>query len=143
MSIFGVMLEAKENKLEWRWAKPVKSTTFFTDFCKEKKLKYPTELLTFLKKNSGAHPTLHRYGDDQVLSSILTIGKGGSVYSTYKAMNSKDFKEKDNSSLLPFAANGMGDYICIKGSSVVLWTHEDNKTTKVAKSFSDLINKLH
>ena len=130
-------------ELTWKYVKNLQDIKAIDNFEKEHSVSFPQDLKACIIKNNGGRPS----------KSILdTATEKGHVFKVLLSFNKEDREtiftiyevlQKEDSSLLPFASDPAGNFLCIKDGKVVLYLHETGGVEKVANSFSELIEKLY
>ena len=103
----------------------------------------PNAYKSIVIENNNARPSIFTFDTESsrehVLKKLLSLKKED-IETIYKA---KKVLSKIDNTLIPFANDPAGNYLCFKGDSVVYWLHEDNSISKVANSFTEFLAKLY
>ncbi len=131
------------SQLEWKFKEPLEDENIIENFETEYGYQINDKLKEFLIKNNGGIPNKRIFDSPRqglIISNLLSFNKDGeeTVY-----MVLKNFQENGKLSMLPFATDGFGNFICIKNDQIVLWNHESDLIEKIADSLGDFLNMLH
>jgi len=129
--------------LTWKYVKELKDLNAIFDFEKEHGVLFPEDLKEYIIKYNGGRPSKSIFDTatekGHVFKVLLSFNKEDreTIFTIYEVL------KKEDSSLLPFASDPAGNFLCIKDGKVVLYLHETGGVEKVANSFSELIEKLY
>lgn len=112
---------------------------FEIDFC----FKMEPEFKKLIKENNAAYPSPNVFDKpykDLVFSNLLSFNKEDdeSVYSVVSL-----FERNGKLEMLPFATDGFGNMICIKGKQILFWNHENGISQVIADSLGSFLEMLH
>jgi len=103
----------------------------------------PNDYKSIVIKNNNARPSISTFDTESskghVFKKLLSLKKND-IETVYKA---KKVLSKIDNTLIPFANDPAGNYLCFKGDSVVYWQHEDNSISKIANNFTEFLAKLY
>ena len=109
----------------------------------------PADYKSFIREHDGGRPkpnaVLLSGGREVVMERLLRIEAGakGTLTSAAEAL-----KKRGEQSLVPFGSDPFGNLFCFKYSgkmaeAVVFWNHENNSSSIVCGTFSELLKSLH
>lgn len=113
------------------------------DFEKEHSVTFPEDLKEYIIKYNGGRPSKSIFDTAKekghVFKLLLSFNRDDreTIFTTYEVL------QKEDSSLLPFASDPSGNFLCIKDGKVVLYLHETGKVEAVLNSFSEFLEKLY
>lgn len=103
----------------------------------------PKELKEIIKKHNAGMPNLNTFDTEETkgrtIKSLLSFNKNDEE-NIYEFLNL--FMEDSQLKMIPFALDNFGNFICIKGSKIIMWISEEEETELVADTFSDFLNIL-
>lgn len=103
----------------------------------------PNDYKSIVVKNNNGRPSISTFDTESsrghVFKKLLSLKKND-IETVYKA---KKVLSKIDNTLIPFANDPAGNYLCFKGDSIVYWQHEDNSISKVADNFTEFLAKLY
>jgi len=129
--------------LTWKYVKPLSNTNAIEDFEKENNITIPQDLKQCVKYNNGGRPSLNVFDTNKsrgrVFKTLLSFNKTDveNVFSLFSIIHSK------HKEIIPFASDPSGNYLCIKGTKIVLFLHENEMLEDIADSFSEFLSRLH
>lgn len=127
----------------WRYKEEIQDAKAFEKVEECYGITIPEEMKTFVKEHNGASPEkcVFRMGDREgVFGAVLSFDSGETQKATvYQAMDTVQDK-----TLLPFATDPFGDYICLslENGSVVFWDHETDEKTCVGSDVRTFLSGL-
>ena len=129
--------------LTWKYVKPLSNSNAVEDFEKDNHITIPQDLKQCIKDNNGGRPSLNVFDTnksrDRVFKTLLSFNKADkeTIFSLFPSIHS------EHNGLIPFASDPGGNYLCIQGTKIVLFLHENETLEDIADSFSELLLKLH
>ena len=106
----------------------------------------PNDLRDCIIKNNAGVPTSSAFdmGEDKekVFGGLLSFNVGD-VDSIYDYISLFEIDGGKRLKMLPFALDPAGNFFCIENGKVVFYDHENDKTTVVCNTFTDLLNMLY
>ena len=136
------------NELTWKVARPL------TDEAPIRKLEeligtnLPNDYVECVMKNNAGYPSLEIFktstGIERIFNNLLTFdeSKKANIFQTYESL----CVTTENRTLLPFAEDSFGNYICFdfSGSNmrVVFWEHETQRIEIISSTFTEFLTKL-
>jgi hypothetical protein len=127
----------------WKYVKALTVGTAIEDFEGEHHISLPQDLKQCMKTNNGGRP---------VKNGFDTETSKGRVFKTLLSFNPSDAESmqkyfpivrSEKSTLIPFASDPGGNFLCLQNGEVVLFLHETGAVESVAKSFTALLEKLY
>ena len=131
-------------EITWKYVKPLSNVNAVEDFEKQNHVQFPLNLKQCLKDNNGGRPSLNVFDTDKskerVFKALLSFNEADAenIYKFFPIIYSQS-----HGRLLPFASDPSGNYLCLQGTKIVLFLHEDETEEGVADSFSELLEKLY
>ena len=128
----------------WKYKIDIQTASVFEEIESQYKVKFVDELRDFISVHNGATPEKYHFmieNTEKVLGSVLSVNKGEADTDTiYTALSCID-----DSSLIPFAIDPFGNYICYssKDGLIVFWDHETNAVVSSEKNLGDFIGSLY
>ncbi len=129
--------------LTWKYVKELKDLNAIFDFEKKYGVLFPEDLKEYIIKYNGGRPSKSIFDTTKekghVFKALLSFNRDDreTIFITY------DVLQKEDSSLLPFASDPAGNFLCIKDGKVVLYFHETGELEAVADSFSAFLETLY
>jgi len=129
--------------MKWKRVKPLKSEDAISETERKYNISIPYELRQCITQNNGGRPVPNTIsignGQETDVKCLLSYNADDkeSVYPVIKF-----FFEKYEGTLLPFAMDSSGNYFCLKGSNVVLWT-QDTDVIPVSNNFTSFLDGLY
>jgi len=129
--------------IHWKYVKPLINKAAVEDFEKKYNVSFPSDLKQGIKVNNGGRP------DKSTFDTNKTTER---VFKTLLSFNEEDVEtiykyfpiiHREITSLLPFASDPGGNFLCLKDGKVVLYLHEIGDIESVAISFTELMDKLY
>jgi hypothetical protein len=130
-------------ELEWSYVSKLNDFGSIDKFEQENSVKLPADLKNTIKEYNYGQPSRCVFDTDKstgnVFGALLSFNESDSdnIFVYYPIVNA------ENKSLIPFAADPFGNYLCLMNDKVVFWDHETNTTEFVALSFTELLSKLY
>jgi len=130
-------------EIEWSFVNALIDIKSIDNFEKEKNIKIPHDLKNTIKRFNAGQPSRCIFDTDSstgnVFGALLSFNPSDNdnIYEIFSVVNA------ENKSVMPFAADPFGNYLCLMNEQVVFWDHETNSTEFVAPTFSELLNKLY
>lgn len=125
----------------WKKVKPLDDSSSLTEIEAKIKFPIPQSLRKCILENNGGRPVPNAIslpdGDNDV-KCLLSYNRGDTE-SIFKILDF--FIQNYLGSLLPFAMDSAGNYYCVQGEKIVLWTQE-NEIVHVCDSFDSFVNSL-
>jgi hypothetical protein len=127
----------------WKYVKPLLISSAVEDFEKKNSVSFPTDLKACIKTNNGGRPSLNAFNTDKtkdrVFKTLLSFNEADTenIHKYFPIIHS------ESNSLVPFASDPGGNYLCLHDNRIVLFLHETGELEAVADSFSNLLAKLH
>lgn len=131
------------SELDWRFVSNLNDFENVDKFEQENGIKFPLDLKNTIKKYNAGQPSKPIFDTDKstgcVFGALLSFNKSDSdnIYVYYPIIKS------ENESLIPFAIDPFGNFLCVLNGNIILWDHETNSTEFVASSFTELLNKFY
>ena len=129
----------------WKRVKPLKNHNIIPETEKKYNFVLPDEVKQCIAQNNGGRP----------IPNIFSFGNGKDQETDIKCFLSYNQDDKENvfnvidyfvneyhGSIIPVAMDSAGNYICLKGSEVVLWTQE-KEVFKISKDFSSFVSSVY
>jgi hypothetical protein len=132
-----------KSEIEWSFVSDLDDLECVDKFEQENCVKIPSDLKETIKKYNAGQPSKNIFDTDKstgnVFGALLSFNDSDidNIYVYYPIFKS------ENESLIPFATDPFGNFLCLLNGNIVLWDHEISSTEFVASSFSDLLNKLY
>jgi len=129
--------------ITWKYVKPLSKTDAIENFEKKNGVSLPSDLKKCIKANNGGRPSFTVFdtnvSKERVFKTLLSFNESDAenIYKYFPIIHSH------SNSLIPFASDPFGNYICLQDSKVVLFLHETGKSEYIADSFSSLLEKLY
>lgn len=128
----------------WKYKIEIENTNVFYDIEKERGIKIPDELKTFISDCNAATPSKYNFligTVEKVLGAVLSFNRGetdiDTIFSALTTIEDKD--------LIPFAIDPFGNYICysLDNNTVVFWNHETNTVSSTEKGLREFLDSLY
>lgn len=129
--------------IAWKFSQPLSNANVLDDFEIDYCFKMEPDFKEFIKKNNAAYPSPNAFDKpckDLVFSNLLSFNKEDDE-SVYSVINL--FVKNGKLTMLPFATDGFGNMICIKGKQILFWNHENGNAQIVADSLGTFLQMLH
>ncbi len=129
--------------IKWKRIKPLKSQTAISEIEQTYNLSIPSEVKACITQNNGGRPVPNTISVDSKLETdikCLLSYNSDDKDSIFPVINF--FIENYKGTLLPFAMDSSGNYFCMKGSQVVLWT-QDMDVVPVCHDFASFLDSLY
>lgn len=132
------------NKIEWKYAIPLEDESTLIKFQIANAVELPNDLKKCIQTNNAAMPNKNIYDTpttkERTMQSLLSFNSNdeGNVYSYLDI-----FKKDGLLTMVPFATDAFGNFLCVKNNEIVLWLHETETTEFVANSFNGFVNMLY
>ena len=129
-------------ELSWKYVKPLLKADAVDNFEKENNISLPQDLKQCITLNNGGRPSLNVFdtgiSKDRVFKTLLSFNESDkeNIFTFFPIIHSQ------KNGLIPFASDPGGNFLCLMGTKVVLYLHENGNIEQVADSFSDLLAKL-
>jgi hypothetical protein len=129
--------------ITWKYIKELANKMAVEDFEKAHNISLPSELKDCIKKNNGGRPNKAVFDTDKskerVFKTLLSFNESDmeNIYKFFPII------QTHSKSLIPFASDPGGNFLCIKDKKIVLFLHETTSLEKVADSFNELLDKLY
>jgi cell wall assembly regulator SMI1 len=131
------------NNITWKYVKELTNKSAVDEFEKKNKVSFPTDLKNCIKANNGGRPDKNIFDSEKtkerVFKTLLSFNENDieTIYKYYPVI------KKEMPSLVPFAIDSFGNFLCINENKVVFFLHETDEIENVANSFSELLDKLY
>lgn len=136
------------NELTWKVVRPLTDKTLIKKLERIVGVAMPNDYIECVMENNAGYPSLKGFvtvaGNERVFNNLLTFdeSKGVNIFNTYKSV----LAATGNKTLLPFAEDPFGNYICFDFSEsmakVVFWEHETKRTETINETFTGFLAKL-
>ncbi len=129
--------------IAWKFSQPLSNANVLDDLEIDYCFKMESDFKEFIIKNNAAYPSPNAFDKprkDLVLSNLLSFNKEDDE-SVYSVINL--FVKNGKLTMLPFATDGFGNMICIKGKQILFWNHENGNAQIVADSLGTFLQMLH
>ena len=110
---------------------------------------FPSDYRVLVAKHNGGRPTPNAVdvpnAREVVLERLLRLEAGAKE----NVLNATGvLRERGRKDLVPFARDPFGNFFCFRfvgksADAVVLWEHEEGRSTPICKTFSELLRLLH
>ena len=130
-------------KLEWSFVSNLNNANSIEKFEQENGVKLPLDLKNTIKGHNAGQPSPYIFDTDtstgNIFGALLSFNESDTdnIYVYYPIVRSR------KNSLIPFAADPFGNFLCLMNEKVVFWNHETNSIEFVAATFTELLNKLY
>lgn len=126
----------------WKKVKSIKDKTSLSEVERKIVFSIPKELRQCILENNGGRPVPNAIhlsnGDDNDVKCLLSYNRDDTE-NVFKILDF--FIQNYSGSLLPFAMDSAGNYYCVRGEEVVLWTQEC-EIVRVCDSFDLFLRSL-
>lgn len=131
-------------QLDWKYKIELDSDGVFEKMESALNEKIPEDLKRFVREHNAATPSAHKFMD----------GNSERVFGAVLDFNDKDtgtdlaivaMKSVGDNTLLPFAIDPFGNYICLdlENQVVLFWDHETNDRTRVSETLDSFLDSLY
>ncbi|MDR3333440.1 MAG: SMI1/KNR4 family protein [Treponema sp.] len=130
-------------RLTWKYVKELKNKYAIEDFEKAYDIVLPLDLKQCIKENNGGRPGKKLFDTDKtkerVFKTLLSFNESDieNIYTFFPII------QAESSSLVPFASDPSGNFICVKDTRIVLFLHETGAIEHIAESFTELLSRLY
>lgn len=131
------------SKILWKFSEPLQYENVLDDFEIEYAFRISDEFKQFITECNGGVPNKNIFDVPQVgkvLANLLSFNKDDDE-NVYLVLG--NFIKNEKLYALPFATDGFGNYICLKGQEIAFWNHETDSMDKIADSLEAFLNMLH
>lgn len=129
-------------KIDWKYASPIEENVI-NNVAKSHNITLPAMLVEIIMKGNNGSPSKNKFyydhGNNEDIFKTLLSYNHIDIENVYSALD----ELKDHPSLYPFGNDPAGNFICLKGKSVVLWRHETNEIIPISESIESFFNDLH
>jgi hypothetical protein len=129
--------------INWKYVKPLSKTEAIEEFEKRYNVLLPVDLKQCIKAYNGGRPDKDTFDTDKskecVFKTLLSFNEHDmeNIYTYFPIIYA------EQRSLIPFASDPGGNFLCVKDNKIVLYLHETGGMENVASSFTDFLNKLY
>ena len=127
----------------WKYKIDVEDKEIFPKIEKEYGVVLPIELKEFILENNAATPSKYNFmlgNTEKVIGAVLSFNYGELDTDTVFVA----FSTIEDRTLIPFAIDPFGNYICYSNNSkVVFWDHETSNVISTEKSLSEFLESLY
>lgn len=128
--------------IQWKYSSPVEESEILT-VAKKHNITLPSYLIQMIMVGNNGSPTPKKF--------LYGNGSNEDVFKTLLSYNPQDIENVFSAlkelqgmpSLYPFGNDPAGNFICLKGTKVVLWKHETHEVAIVADSVESFFEGLH
>jgi hypothetical protein len=135
--------EHNMSDIRWKYVKPLVNKAAVEEFEIKHNILLPASLKQCVKMNNGGRPDKNTFDTDKskerVFKTLLSFNENDveNIYTYFPLIRS------ENPTLIPFASDPGGNFICIEDGAVVLLLHETGGTEKAASSYTEFLDKLY
>lgn len=128
---------------EWNYKEDLQDSEAFEKIEKQYDIKIPPKLKDFVVGHNGASPSecvFNSEGREHLFGAVLSFDSRETCKTTvYQAMDTVQ-----NKSVIPFAEDPFGNYICLslENGKVLFWNHETEKMTVAGDELESFLKGL-
>ena len=128
----------------WNYKEDLQDPEAFEKIEKQYDIKIPEKLKDFVAEHNGASPSecvFDSEGGEHLFGAVLSFDSGETCKTTiYQAMDAVQ-----NKSVIPFAEDPFGNYICLSMENVkiLFWSHETDEMTVAGDELESFLKGLH
>lgn len=130
--------------IKWNYKIDLADEKVFSEIEKDRKIEIPKNLVNLIKEGNAATPERYKFivgSTERVIGTILSFNRNEADTDTvFTALS-----VIDNKSLMPFAIDPFGNYICmdLQKCTVVFWDHETGDVFSTDKELDSFMDSLY
>jgi hypothetical protein len=130
--------------VDWKYVKKLTNESAVKDFEEKFQMTLPDDLKQCIKAHNGGRPSKNIFDTEKtkerVFKTLLSFNDTD-VENIYKYF---PIIRRVSKSLIPFASDPSGNFLCVRDGRIVLYLHETDEIEEIkADSFSDFLGKLY